>query len=490
IWIQQIAYKVEISLMNSFYEKVLKIKYSFFEKHKVGDLFSRLNDVKIVRMSLSEGFTSIITNLIMFFVVGIALFYLNKILFIVLFIYVIALSFVILTFGHFFSQSYPISMEKYGNLQSFLNESFYGIEDIKTYPSYEAFQNYYATLQEDAIKSSWTITEKFILQNAYSSTMDGLSSVFIIALGILFVMEQKISLGQMVAFISLSRFFSNSVGVLLDLQAGIQEAFAAVNRIFEILDEPSESEKGKIIPPDDVPEIIFKNVNFSYTPECILYDDFSFSINSGEWISFVGETGCGKTTIAKLLLKLYTPQYGQILINGCDIQAINTKSIRSKIAYIPQEFILFSGTVLDNITMFDDSILKDDVIKITQEVGIYEKIMSLENDFNTSVSERGFNFSGGEKQKIAICRAIIKKPLIIILDEATSNLDTESEQTILQILQTFKRKKTIISIAHRLSSVKHSDKIYLLEKGKIIEHGNFEELKNRNGKFSKLLNDN
>lgn len=487
--IQEISYKMDIDLMKRFYEKVLKIKYLFFEKHKTGELLSRLNDTRMVRNALSDGFISIIANLIMFLVVGTALICINKILFLILLISVIILSVVVLFFGRFFAKEYPVSMEKYADLQSFISESFSGIESIKTYPSFKTFNNQYDKKQKENIQTGWNIGEKWIIQNSYCSIIEKLSSVFILVFGSFFVMNEKMTLGQVAGFISLSGFFTNSVGALLDLQAGVQEAFAAIKRLFEVLDEDTEEEGEGLCLSEEIPEIIFKNMSFSYLKENELFNKFNLIIKPGEWVSFAGKTGSGKTTIAKLLLKLYEPQDGQILWNGINLNKIDTEKLRSKIAYIPQEVVLFSGTIMQNITMFDESIKKDRIIEICKTVGIYEKIISLESGFDTVVGERGFSLSGGEKQKIVICRALLKNPSIIIFDEATSNLDVESEKMIVEIIQKLKQEnKTIISIAHRLSTIENCDNICVLEKGKIIEQGSFLELKRKNGIFKKMIN--
>ena len=486
--IQEISYKMDIDLMKRFYEKVLKIKYFFFEKHKTGELLSRLNDTRMVRNALSDGLISIIANIIMFIVVGTALICINKILFLILFASVIILSVVVLIFGRFFAKEYPVSMEKYADLQAFINESFSGIESIKTYPSFRTFKNQYDRKQKENIQTGWNIGEKWIMQNSYCSIIEKISSVFILVFGSFFVMNGKMTLGQVAGFISLSGFFTNSVGALLDLQAGVQEAFAAIKRLFEVLDEDTEDEFSRLQLADDIPEITFKNMTFSYSKENELFNDFNLTIKPGEWISFAGKTGSGKTTIAKLLLKLYKPLSGQISWNGIDLSKIDTEDLRLKIAYIPQEVVLFSGTIMQNITMFDESIKKDKIIEICKTVGIYEKIMSLESGFDTVVGERGFSLSGGEKQKIVICRALLKNPSIIIFDEATSNLDVESEKVVVEIIKKLKKEhKTIISIAHRLSTIENCDNICVLDKGKIIEQGSFLELKRKNGIFRKMV---
>lgn len=488
--IQKISYEMDIDLKKTFYSKILTIKYSFFEKHKMGELTSRINDTRMVRNALSEGLISILANLIMFLVVGIALFTIDRILFTILFVSILILSVISLVFARFFAREYPQSMEKNAELQSFITETFSGIESVKTYPSYETFERKYDEKQNENITSGWNIGEKRILHFTYCSLVEKLSAVLILVFGCFFVMKDKMSLGQVASFISLSSFFSNSVALLLELQSGIQEAVAAIDRLFEIFDEETENDGNldKISVLNDTPNLLFEDVSFSYSNENELYKNFSLTIKSGEWISLVGKTGCGKTTFTKLLLKLWKIQEGKILWNGMDIQKIDTSIIRQRIAYIPQEIVMFSGTIVDNITMFDEAIPEEDVISITKKVGIYEKIDSLEKGFKTTIGERGFSLSGGEKQKIAICRALIKNPLVLILDEATSNLDSTSEKSIIKIIESLRSEgKTIISIAHRLSTVKNCDRIYVMENGKIVENGTFNDLEKRNGFFTKMI---
>ncbi|MBR5646355.1 MAG: ATP-binding cassette domain-containing protein [Treponema sp.] len=235
-------------------------------------------------------------------------------------------------------------------------------------------------------------------------------------------------------------------------------------------------------------EIIFDNINFSYSNEKFIYENFELKIAKGEWISFIGKTGCGKTTLTKLLLKFYKPQSGRILLNGIDLQNINTEWVYSKIGYIPQDIVLFAGTILDNITLFNKSYKKEKIDDITKLVGIYDKIISLPDGFNTLIGEIGASLSGGEKQKIAIARVLLKEPLIMIFDEATSNLDVFSEKQIVQIIKNLHAKgMIIITIAHRLSTIRDSNTIIVLDNGKIIEKGNHKELMKKNGLYKQMI---
>lgn len=338
------------------------------------------------------------------------------------------------------------------------------------------------------MKVSWSIEEKYILQNSFVTIFSRLSSLSVLIVGFYFVMKNLISLGQVAAFISLSGFFSSSINSLINLQSGIQEAFAAINRLFEILSIESSISNGNEKPENLQPEIKFDKIDFSYIKEKPIYENFDLKISKGEWISFIGETGCGKTTITRLLLKFYKPNKGRILWNNIDLQDIDTNWLYSKIAYIPQDIILFAGTILENLTLFNQSYNKEKIYEITKQVGIYDKIMSLPNQFETLVGEKGTFLSGGEKQKIAIARALIKNPLLIIFDEATSNLDVFSEKQIVQIIKELHQNgMTIITIAHRLSTIKECDNIIILDNGKIVEAGSHKNLMKKNGIYKKML---
>ncbi|MBO5483008.1 MAG: peptidase domain-containing ABC transporter [Spirochaetaceae bacterium] len=486
--INRISYSMDMDLMEKFYIKVVQLPFSVLENHKSGELVSRLNDTRKVRNALSYGLISILSNLITFFIIGFALIKINKVMFLISCIFIFFLGIVAVIFGNFYKQRYPLDMESYSNLQSFTTESFTGIETIRTMPASNFFLNEYKKRQSQSMKVSWSIEEKYILQNSFVTIFSRLSSLSVLIVGFYFVMKNLISLGQVAAFFSLSGFFSSSINSLINLQSGIQEAFAAINRLFEILSIESSISNGNEKPENLQPEIKFDKIDFSYIKEKPIYENFDLKISKGEWISFIGETGCGKTTITRLLLKFYKPNKGRILWNNIDLQDIDTNWLYSKIAYIPQDIILFAGTILENLTLFNQSYNKEKIYEITKQVGIYDKIMSLPNQFETLVGEKGTFLSGGEKQKIAIARALIKNPLLIIFDEATSNLDVFSEKQIVQIIKELHQNgMTIITIAHRLSTIKECDNIIILDNGKIVEAGSHKNLMRKNGIYKKML---
>ena len=477
IIIQKTAYNLDFYLVNIFYQKILDLNFDFLNKTTTGDLISRFNDVQKVRKSLSEGFISIISNIFIFVFIGSFLFCMNKILFLILFICIIFLLFVASYYGLFFHNECSLALKKYSDIQSFIIETLYCIETIKTYPAKKEFQNEYQKRQKKSLLKNWNIEEKNILYNFYVSLIEKISIIIIIFCSCFFVTNDKSSLGDVFCFISLSSFFVNSVKNLLNLQSDIFESFAAMKRLFLLLDEDGEVYDKKLISMDISPNIKFENIYFSYNSKNFIYENLNLNIVAGTWIAFIGETGCGKTTIAKLLLKLYIPQKGKILFNNVDLNLLDTTWLRSKIAYISQDIVLFSGTIIDNMSLFNETITFDKIVEVAKLVGIHDKIQGLPHQYNSIIGERGIFLSGGERQKIAIARALLKKAFIYIFDEVTSNLDYKSERKISDLVFMLKQQGcTIISIAHRLSSIEKCDKIYVLEKVNIIKSGSFIEL--------------
>ncbi len=485
--IRKISYKLEIDLMERIFKKIVGSTYSFIETHTTGELLSRANDIKIVKETLSNGLISSISNIIMFFTVGIVLYNLNKILFLLQIIALFLLSFIVIFYGKLYAKEYPLYMEENANFQSFLTESFNGIETIKTYPAAIKFEEIFKAKQKRFTQVGWNIEEQNIKESTYCGVIEKITNILLIILGSLLIIQEKMTLGEVANFVVLSNFFANSIGNLLDLQADFQESFSAINRFFDILNEKSEKEISSI-KNDFISSpltLSVKEVSFSYNRNQI-YNKLNIEVRSGQWVSLVGKTGCGKSTFIRFLLKLCKPQQGTIYINSQDLQKIETYSLRNMIGYVPQDIVLFSGTILENITMFDRTIPTENVMKLVKEIGLENKILNLQDGINTRIGERGHSLSGGEKQKIAICRALIKNPQIILLDEATSNLDITSEQEVLNIFEQQKNLgKTIISVAHRLSAIERCDKIFIIQNGKIMEEGSFEKLKMLNNCFSK-----
>ena len=308
-----------------------------------------------------------------------------------------------------------------------------------------------------------------------------MSRIFTIVLlwaGAGYVIDREITPGELLSFYALIGYFTSPISELIGMNKTIQNALIASDRLFEIMDLEREETTEKLdLTTENLGNIQFKNVSFSYGSRVDVFEDFSCEIEKGKTTAIVGESGSGKTTLASLLQNLYPLKGGKILIGDYDVQYISNYSLRNMVSVVPQQIDLFSGNVIENVALGEDVPNIQRIIDITKALGILEFIEKLPNGFQTYLGENGSQLSGGQKQRIAIARALYKNPEILILDEATSSLDTASEQTIQKTLNEFKAQgKTMIVIAHRLSTIAHADTILVMKEGKVIEQGTHREL--------------
>ena len=304
------------------------------------------------------------------------------------------------------------------------------------------------------------------------------------------VINGEMTIGALITFNSLLAYFLDPIKHLIDLQPQIQTAVVAADRLGEILEleaEKDESEYKKMTPESLSGDIEIKNLNFRYGTRKLVLENIDITIKNGQKVAFVGESGSGKTTLSKLLLNLYSAESGEILINGNNIKDINIETLRERIAYIPQETFLFSGSIFENLTLGLDNATMDDIIDASKMAQAHDFINELPLRYQTRLEENGTNLSGGQRQRLAIARAMLKKPDILILDEATSNLDAITERALDRTIHEFAGNMTTIFIAHRLSTIKNCDVIYVMDKGKIIESGTHKELILQGGKYAYLV---
>ena len=379
-------------------------------------------------------------------------------------------------------------MEDSADMQSYLVESVSGVATIKAFNGEEQ-----ANLETENrfikyIKSIFKATFMRNVQSSLQKFLTSISGFVILWIGGLKVINGVISIGQLITFNALLAYFHNPIQRLINLQPKLVEAYVASDRLGEILDlEQEKKNESKKIQPDILEgDIKVKEVDFRYGTRKLALKDINLDIKSGEKIALVGESGSGKTTLAKLILKYYLSTNGDILIDGYNIEDINLESLRNKIGYVPQEVFLFSGTLRENISFGFQNIDMEEIINAAKKAQAHQFINELPLRYNTMVGERGSNLSGGQKQRIAIARAILKDPEILILDEATSNLDTATEKAIHNTIEKDSQDITTIIIAHRLSTIMHCDKIVVLEEGSIIEKGSHEKLIDHQGKYFEL----
>ena len=485
-----LSQKLDIALLLSYYRHVLALPMNFFGTRKVGEIVARFNDATHVREAISGATLTIMIDTIMVIAGGIILFNQNAYMFGISVI-VVALYFIIVfSFNSWYRRLNQKLMEDNAQLTSYLVESLNGIQTVKAYKA-EGEANIktekkFITLLGSIFKLGWVSN----LQGSLNGLLEAVGGIVILWVGAVNVLNGNITIGQLITFNALLVYFLDPVKNLINLQPMMQTAVVAADRLGEILDlspEKQENEASKISPASLAGDVEMRNVDFRYGTRQPVLNDISFKVKQGEKAAFVGESGSGKTTLAKLLLNLYTPEKGEILIGGTNIKDIQFDALRERIAYVPQETFLFSGTIMENLKLGFPDATPEEIMEAAKMARSHEFINELPLRYDTLLEENGANLSGGQRQRLAITRAILKKPDLLILDEATASLDSITERAIEKTISEYTQGITTFIIAHRLSTIKRCDIIFILDKGRIVEKGTHEELIGIRGKYYELV---
>lgn len=482
--------RLDISLLLGYYRHVIELPMNFFGTRKVGEIVSRFNDASKVREVIASGTVSIVIDTVMAVGGGILLYCQNSLLFGITFILVLLYIIIVICFDKIFDKLNREQLEDNAQLVSYLVESLNGIQTVKVHNAERKVNINTEKKFVKSLRSVFNLSSKTNIQNTLKLFVQLVGEVVLLWVGSINVINGDMTIGQLITFNTLVAYFMDPVKNLVDLQPKIKTAVVATERLNEIMElqkEKQEIENKKMCPDKISGNIEFRNVNFRYGKRRLVLSDINLSIKKGEKVAFVGESGSGKTTLSKLLLHLYVPEKGEILLDNININDIQIEKIRDGISYISQDTFLFSGSILDNLTLGVDNTSMEEIIEASKISKAYDFINELPLRYETRLEENGTNLSGGQRQRLAITRALLKKTDVLILDEATSNLDSITEKYIQNTLSNICGDKTVIYIAHRLSTIKNCDKIFVLDNGKIIETGNHNELMRLGGMYSKLV---
>ena len=477
--------RIDIAILLGYYNHVIKLPMNFFSTRKTGEITSRFSDADNINDAVAETVLTLMLDVITAVTGGIIVYIQNQYLFFVSIVILLLYVVIVFSFKEILKKINNDVLENNSQLTSFIIQSINGIETIKAYNLEKNIQDETEFKYLKVIKSSFKRSKIYNLLTFLSGVVELIGNTLIMWVGAIQVINGKLTLGEMMVFNTLLGYFTNPVKNLISLQPTIQTATVSADRLGEIIDLDIEQSDEKMIPQNLKGDIEIKGLNFRYGTRELILKNINMKIKQGEKIALVGESGSGKTTLAKLILKFYDFEKGDININNFNLKDIDNTFLRNKISYISQDMFLFNKTIKENL-MLSDEIEIDDVIELSKKVNAYEFINELPQRFDYMIEENGTNLSTGQKQRLSILRALLKKPDILIMDEATSNLDSITESAIQKTLNNPEFNMTTIIIAHRLSTIRLCDRIYVLDKGEIIEAGTHEELIELKNKYYTL----
>lgn len=482
--------RIDLPLMLGYYDHVVDLPMRFFDTRKTGEILSRFNDASKIRDAISSVTLTLMIDVVMVTVCGIVLYHQSRVLFFIAMVMFLLYLMVTIVYVKPLDTLNRDLMEQNAQFDSYLKETVDGMETVKSFRAGDTVKKKVDTLLRKFLDRN---NRGAMLSLSKASIIECITSVGTLVLlwaGAMGVIYGNMTIGTVVTFYSLLGYFLEPVQNLVEMQSSLQTAVVAADRLNDVLDLPVELS----LPEPNanhIGDISFKNVSFRYGYRDTVLDDISFTVKKGQKIALVGESGCGKSTVAKLMMGLYKPESGMVCIDRIPTDQISLDWIRSHTAFVPQQTFLFSDTIRNNILlgMEESRIPTDEEIWEILDACCCEFIHDMPFGLDSVLEENGINLSGGQRQRLAIARALIRKPDLLILDEATSSLDTISERKIQQALQRFCPDMTIIMVAHRLSTVVQCDNILVIAHGKILEQGSHSNLLQMNQYYAELWNE-
>ncbi|OOM82303.1 putative ABC transporter ATP-binding protein [Clostridium puniceum] len=478
-------------LRSALQDKIRKLPVSYFDKNSYGDVLSRItNDVDTISNALQQSFSQVV-NGVLSLTLAVAMMFTININMSLIAIFIIPLSYFVSKFIVLKSQNLFYGQQKaLGKLNGKVQEMYTGFNEIKLFGK-----------QDDAIEEFKKVNEKLCITGFKAQFISSIMSPLVALItylgiaitgivGAIYAINGIITVGNLQAFIRYIWQINQPLSQVTQLSSAIQSAFAAVERVFEILNEEEQvqDKKNSIKIENPKGNVTFEHVKFGYSKEKPLIEDFNVEVKSGQMVAIVGPTGAGKTTLINLLMRFYEIQGGSIKIDGIDTKDMKREDLRSLFGMVLQDTWLYNGTIYDNIEYGRLGATKEEIIEAAKIANVHHFIKTLSDGYNMFLNEEASNISQGEKQLLTIARAIIKNPAILILDEATSSVDTRLELMLQNAMRNVMKGRTSFVIAHRLSTIRSADLILVINEGNIIEQGNHKQLMERQGFYENLYN--
>ena len=481
------ANKIDASLGAKVYRHLLSLPFRYFEVRKVGNIIARVRELENLRQFMTNISLTVLLDTVfsVVFVVIMAVYSGYLTLIVLLFVIVIALISFFAT--PMIKARLDEKFQKGAAAQSFLVESITGVQTVKSLAIEGKMIKDWENNLGDYILSAFKLSNVANVAVSSSQMLQKMMTLAVIYFGVSLVFDGRLSVGQLIAFQMFASQLSGPILRLVHMWQDFQQAKLSLDRIADIINTTPEVVGGAITVKELKGEIVAKDITFRYAPEGpLVLDGVSFSIASGMMVGIVGRSGSGKSTIAKLIQRLYLPVEGTVMIDGVDIRHLDPLFLRYRTGIVLQECFLFSGTIKENIAIAAPDASMELIIQVARVAGAHEFISEMPMGYDTYVEERGSSLSGGQKQRIAIARALITNPNILIFDEATSALDYESERVIHKNLNLIRKGRTVIFIAHRLSIMRECDVVIVIDRGQIVETGNHQSLMNQDGLYAYL----